>query len=87
MGFEPSTDLDSYEEGRKKIGFDQSTDLAKTNKKKEKKVISAPLVNRLRDSQSKARKTRFHIIIIISNFRCKARKKILSMVIQSYTYF
>ena len=27
MGFEQSTDLDFYEEGRKKMGFDQSTDL------------------------------------------------------------
>ena len=27
MDFERSTDLDSYEEGRKKIGFGRSTDL------------------------------------------------------------
>ena len=29
MGFERSTDLDSYEEGRKKMGFGRSTDLTK----------------------------------------------------------
>ena len=27
MGFERTTDLDSYEEGRKKLGFGRSSDL------------------------------------------------------------
>ena len=45
MSFVQTTDLDSYEKRRIKIGFCQNTDLPKKQK------LSAPLVNCLRDSQ------------------------------------